>query len=109
MDEHGTRPQITVRDNTESRSYEALLDGNVVGTLIYEHEGPRLVLTHTIVEPAYRGQGIGTQLVTGALDDIRAKGMPVTVYCDFVVSFIDGHPEYADLVDAAHPGHARRG
>ncbi len=109
MDEHGTGPQITVRDNTGSRAYEALLDGTVVGTLIYEHEGPRLVLTHTIVEPDHRHHGIGTRLARGALDDARAKGAPVTVFCDFVVSFIDAHPDYADLVDAAHPGHARRG
>ncbi len=108
MDEHGTRPPITVRDDAGSRSYEALLDGKVVGTLIYEHEGPRLVLTHTIVEPDYRRRGIGTELARGALDDARAKGLSVTVFCDFVASFIDTHPDYADLVDAAHPGHAHR-
>lgn len=94
--------EITVRDNTESRCYDALLAGEVVGTLIYEHNGPRLVFTHTIIEPQYRKKGIGTKLVQGALDDVRAKGETVTNYCGFVSTFVKAHPEYADLIDADH-------
>jgi uncharacterized protein len=39
------------------------------------------------------------------LDDVRAKGLTLTNFCDFVARYIDAHPEYADLLDAAHPGH----
>jgi predicted GNAT family acetyltransferase len=101
--------EVTVRDNTDSRTYDAIVGGQVVGTIVYEHEGPRIVFSHTIVEPEFRGQGIGTKLVRGALDDVRAKGVTLTNYCGFVSDFIGAHPEYADLIDAAHPGHARRG
>jgi predicted GNAT family acetyltransferase len=95
-----------VRDNQESRTYEARVGDTEVGTLIYEVEGHRIVLTHTIVEPDYREHGVGTALVRSALDDIRAKGAKITVLCSFVGDFIRDHPEYADLVDAEHPGHA---
>ena len=98
-------PEITVRDNTESLSYDALLDDEVVGTIVYEHSGPRMVFMHTIVEPRFRGRGIATTLVKRALDDVRDKGMTLTNYCGFVSAFIAAHPEYADLVDAEHPGH----
>jgi predicted GNAT family acetyltransferase len=101
--------EVTVRDNTEARSYDALIDGQVVGTIVYEHEGPRIVFRHTIVEPAFRGRGIATKLVADALDDVRAKGLTLTSYCGFVSGFIGAHPQYADLLDTAHPGHARRG
>lgn len=97
---------VIVRDNPESRTYEALVDDKVVGTLIYEPEGRRLVLTHAIVEPSYRDHGVATEMVRDALDDVRSRGLTVTVYCSFVREFIAGHPEYADLVDAEHPGHA---
>jgi uncharacterized protein len=107
--EAGMTTEITVRDNAESRSYDALLDGQVVGTIVYEHEGARIVFTHTIVEPEFRGRGIGTKLVRDALDDVRAHGRTLTNYCGFVSSFIGSHPEYTDLIDAAHPGLAHRG
>lgn len=99
---------ITVRDNTSSRSYDALVDGRVVGTVVYELEGRRTVFMHTMVVPEFRGQGIGTTLVRDALNDVRSKGMTLTNYCGFVAAFIGAHPEYADLVDAAHPGHVPR-
>jgi predicted GNAT family acetyltransferase len=95
---------ITVRDNAEARTYEASDDGNVVGTLVYEVEGHRIVLSHTFVEPSSRGNGIATELVARALDDIRAKGMTVTVLCGFAVDFFSTHTGYADLVDKEHPG-----
>jgi uncharacterized protein len=95
---------VAVRDVPEGKNYEAVVDGAVVGTLIYELEGNRVVLTHTIVEPAYREQGIASTLVSGALDDIRDKGMKITVFCSFVSEFIARNPAYADLVDAEHPG-----
>lgn len=97
---------VTVRDMPDSRTYEARIGDKVVGTLIYEVEGHRIVLTHTIVEPDYREEGVGTALVRGALDDIRAKGTKITVLCSFVGDFVRHHPEYDDLVDAEHPGHA---
>ncbi len=101
-------PEVTVRDNTESRSYDALIGDEVVGTIVYEHSGPRMVFRHTIVEPEFRGRGIATTLVKRALDDVRAKGVTLTNYCGFVSWFIAAHPDYADLIDADHPGHPRR-
>jgi predicted GNAT family acetyltransferase len=64
-----------------------------------------VVFTHTFIAPRFRGHGVGNLLVRGALDDVRAKGLTLTNFCDFVGGFIDAHPEYADLLDAAHPGH----
>jgi len=101
-------PEITVRDNTEAQVYDALIGDQVVGSIVYERSGQRLVFSHTIVEPEFRGRGIGTVLVTKALDDVRARGMTLTNYCEFVADFIAAHPGYADLIDAEHPGHPRR-
>jgi uncharacterized protein len=101
-------PEITVRDDAESRSYDALIGDQVVGSIVYDRVGSRLVFRHTIVEPRFRGRGIGTVLVTRALDDVRARGMTLTVYCEFVAAFIAAHPDYADLIDAEHPGHPHR-
>jgi quinol monooxygenase YgiN/predicted GNAT family acetyltransferase len=102
-----TELPVQVRENTESQTYDALIGDDIAGTLLYEHEGPRLVLTHTAVQPRYQHKGVATALVAAALDDIRSKGIKITILCPQVKSFIQDHPDYADLVDAEHPGLAR--
>jgi predicted GNAT family acetyltransferase len=96
--------EIVVRDNPESRTYDAMLGDEIAGTLVYEMEGPRIVLTHTAVQTHLQHRGIGAKLLTAALDDIRSKGLKITILCPVVRDFIGHHPEYADLVDAEHPG-----
>jgi uncharacterized protein len=95
---------IVVTNDPSARTYQATLNGEVVGTLIYEDEGSRVVLTHTIVEPSVREHGVGSALVRVALDDLRREGKTATVMCPFVIDFIALNPEYADLVDHEHPG-----
>jgi predicted GNAT family acetyltransferase len=95
---------IVVRDNVESQTYDAMLGGEIAGTIVYELEGPRIVLTHTAVQTRLQHRGIASKLIAAALDDIRSKGLKVTILCPTVSEFIEKHPEYADLVDAEHPG-----
>ena len=45
----------------------------------------------------WRGQGLAGKVTTAALEDIRANGWRVHPICPFTVSFLDSHPEYADL------------
>jgi predicted GNAT family acetyltransferase len=99
---------VVVTHDARDRTYEARLDGTVVGTLIYEVEGPRIILTHTIVEPSVRRHGVGTTLVRETLEDLRRDGKTITILCPFVTDFIAHNPGYADLVDAEHPGHPTR-
>jgi predicted GNAT family acetyltransferase len=98
---------LIVRNNLDNRTYEAILDEEVVGVVVYESgDSTRLVLTHAAVEEHHRHHGIGTRLITWMLDDIRAQNLHITVYCDVVVRFLHDHPEYSDLIDPNHPGHA---
>ena len=98
--------QIEVRNNHDSRSYDAVLDGRVVGMIVYERVASRLMIRHTIVDPALRGLGVGTTLAKAALDDVRASGLTLTNYCSFIGGFLEANPEYRDLVDAQLPGTA---
>ncbi|MFE4468102.1 N-acetyltransferase [Leifsonia sp. NPDC056824] len=51
-----------------------------------------------------RGKGVATEFIGRVLDELRHNGRLVTVYCPLVRSFIDSHPQYADMVDREHPG-----
>jgi uncharacterized protein len=95
---------VTVRNDPEACTYDAVIDDHVAGSIVYELKGSRAVISHTIIEPEQRGRGIATALARGALDDLRARGLKVTNYCRFMSAFIEKHPEYADVVDPADPG-----
>jgi predicted GNAT family acetyltransferase len=89
---------VAVRDNPTELRYELLLDDEVVGEIEYRRAPGRIALIHTEVDPALEGGGLGTRLVAGALDDIRARGLQVVPICPFVRSYIRRHPDYGDLV-----------
>lgn len=90
--------ELQVRDNPAKRRYELRLGDSVVGTIAYDTEPGAVVLIHTDVDSAFEGRGYGSKLASGALDDIRAQGLSVVVSCPFVTSYLERHPEYADLV-----------
>jgi predicted GNAT family acetyltransferase len=89
---------LTVRDNAAELRYEVLREGKVLGEILYRTMPDRVVLLHTEVQPYAEGGGVGSRLVAGALDDVRARGLRVVPLCPFVAAYIQRHPEYADLV-----------
>ena len=90
-------PTLEVRKNEERSRYELLDGGEVLAIADYQVRDDVVVMPHTVVDPAHRGQGLGEQLVQGALDDVRRKGAKVVPMCWFVAEFLEEHPEYADL------------
>jgi predicted GNAT family acetyltransferase len=91
--------QITTSDNEAESRYEALDGDTVVGFARYVRRGGRTIFVHTEVDEDREGEGIGSRLAAGALDGERAAGRPVVPLCPFVRSYIERHPDYADLVD----------
>lgn len=80
--------------------YEIVVDGTVAGfTQFEETDGGVLSFPHTVVEDAYEGRGLASQLVRGALDDVRAQGRSIHPFCPYVKTWIQRHPDYLDLVD----------
>ena len=86
------------RDNTDRLQYELETDAGLA--LMTYRDSPRghRVLVHTEVPPAMQGLGVGSRLVKAVLDDARAHGRPIVPACEFVKSYLERHPEYADVV-----------
>jgi len=89
---------VVVSDNPAELRYELHVDGELVGEIRYLRRHDAIVLVHTEVDPDREGEGLATELVRGALDDIRTRGLRVVPYCPFVAAYILRHPEYEDLV-----------
>ena len=95
-------PQSVVH-NAEASRYELQLDRHTA-IAEYQERGGALAFTHTEVPTEMRGQGIGSVLVRGALDDARARGARVVPMCPFVADFVRAHPEYHDLLSEEDQG-----
>jgi len=92
-----------VRDNHEASRFELPLPGGDLAFVSYRRHDGALWLTHAEVPPAYEGKGVGSQLVQGTLERIRATGERVVPVCSFVVAWMRRHPAYDDL---RHPSQA---
>lgn len=92
--------KLEVRRNDGERRYELVSeDGELIGLIDYRLTGSVIDLFHAETNPAHGGKGYGSQLVEGALQDIRSRGgLTVRPSCSFVADFFRKHPEYADLL-----------
>jgi predicted GNAT family acetyltransferase len=95
-----TAPGVSVIDNREELRYELRLGGVFVAAIRYRLEPGVRILVDVDVEPRLEGHGLGSRLVEGALDDLRARDLAVVPHAPFVADFIRRRPEYADLVTA---------
>ena len=93
-----TAGEPVVADNPAEQRYEARIDDRVVGFSEYRHVRGRTIFFHTEVDEKLEGQGIGSRLAAGTLDDIRARGLVITVKCPFLAAYIKRHREYEGLI-----------
>lgn len=84
-------------NNRMKHRYELAADGHIAATY-YDVADGIITFDHTEVPPQLGGKGIGSKLVKGALDQVRADGLKVVANCEFVKGYIGKHPEYADLM-----------
>jgi len=90
-----------IRDRPELEYYEIDVAGRRAGLAAYELDGGVISFTHTEVDDAYEGQGLGSKLARYALDDARSRGLKVRPLCPFIKTWIRRHPDYQDLVAQA--------
>lgn len=80
--------------------FEILVDGAVAGFTQYTDAGATRTFPHTVVDPAFQGQGLAGELIRTALDRSREAGREVLPQCPAVAGFIKKNPDYLDLVPA---------
>jgi predicted GNAT family acetyltransferase len=88
----------TVVDDPSRSRYELLVDDQVAGTVAYLRHGDILDLVHTEIEPDHEGEGLGSAIARGVLDDVRRRGLRIRPTCPFIAGWLEKHPGYEDLI-----------
>jgi uncharacterized protein len=86
-----------VVNNPSEHRYQLAVDGHIAATY-YKLADSVITFVHTVVPPELGGNGIGSKLIRGALDQVRADGLKVIPECPFVKAFIEKHAAYQDLL-----------
>src|SRR3954468_8532816 len=88
---------IRVADAPGRSRFEISVDGEVAGFTEYRRRPGLIAFIHTLIDPRFEGQGLGSELVRTALSPARSEGLSVLPFCPFVRSNIARHTEYLDL------------
>ena len=86
-----------VVNNPNLGRYELAVEGHIAAAY-YHRSDDVITFDHTEVPPELGGKGIGSALVKGALDQVRAEGLKVVAECPFVKGWIEKHPDYGNLL-----------
>ena len=90
---------VSIRNNPRESRYEINVDEAVAGFADYMLTDGLITFTHTEIDPAFEGKGLGSQLVRFALDDVRAMNKRIIPHCPYVAGWITKHPEYEEFTD----------
>lgn len=94
--------QSEVADNPGQTRFEIRVGGRLAGHADYRRRPGLIAFIHTEVDPELEGQGLGSDLIKAALDQVQEQGLEVLPFCPFVNAFIKRNPEYLDLVPQDH-------
>lgn len=89
---------VRVVKNAEASRYEAYVGIELAGFATYVVRPDVIVFTHTEVDDAFEGKGVGSKLAYGALTDVRAHGQTIVPLCPFIAAYIRRHEEFRDLI-----------
>jgi len=90
--------RVMVADSAEGERYEIRVNGELAGFLQYRLRPGLIELVHTEIDEEFEGRGLGSRLISFALDDARERGLAVLPFCPFVNDYMQRHRQYADLV-----------
>ena len=90
---------VELANDERHHRYLGSVEGRVAAFAAYIPRDGVVLFTHTETDPSFEGQGVASQLVRWALDDVRARGLRVQAQCPFVQAYLARHAdEYADLL-----------
>lgn len=89
---------IDKQETEKGGRYVAAVSGHEA-EMTFSRASPRLIIVdHTAVPDALRGQGVGQALALHAVEDARAGGWKIIPLCPFMRAQSLQHQEWADVI-----------
>ena len=95
--------EIQQHDGEEYGYFSATENGVTAGKMAYEWAGDKIVITHTEVDPAFGGKGVGKQLVMAAVAFAREEELTIIPVCPFARKVLEGDDSFQDVLDQPVP------
>lgn len=92
---------MEIKQHNEERKgyFKATTGGEEAGLMTYTWAGStKFIIDHTEVNPAFKGQGVGKQLVMKAVTYARENQLKIMPLCTFAKSVFDKNPDIADVL-----------
>lgn len=91
--------EILQKDDGSKGMFYIEQSGKSVAQMTYVWAGDdRIIIDHTEVDDALKGQGVGKQMVAKAVEFARSKGIKIIPLCVFAKSVFDKEKEYRDVL-----------
>jgi predicted GNAT family acetyltransferase len=90
---------VEIHDNPALNRFELSVDGMVGGFAAYRIRDGLVVITHSEIDPGFRGQGLGGRLVEGTLDQLRERSARVVAACPFFARYVAEHHDWDDILE----------
>ena len=82
----------------KSTRFYLLDDEKEIGEIAYAHVNDgRIDIHHTEIDPNYRGQNLGQQLIDAIADYARENNLKATVSCPYVAKVFGKTTQYDDI------------
>ncbi len=95
----GVLPDIMVEETETKGRYFIRLASGETAEMTYSKLGDsQIIIDHTEVPDAFRGQGAGLALVSRAVEDMRGAGKTILPLCPFAAAQFRRHPEWSDVL-----------
>ena len=83
--------------NSQQNRFETTRDGQL-SIAQYEQSGDQMTITHVIVAPALRGQGVGSALAQFIVQTAREQNLKIVPQCPFMAAYFERHPDQSDVL-----------
>ncbi|MEA5129538.1 GNAT family N-acetyltransferase [Proteiniphilum sp.] len=90
--------ELKHKDNGEKGAFLFRDEGLLAAEMTYVWMNDNaFIIDHTEVSPLYERQGLGKQLVAGAVEFARGRGIKILPLCPFARAVFDKTPDYNDV------------
>lgn len=86
-------------NNETKGAFQVMEDGAKAGIMTYSWAGKdKIIIDHTEVDPAFKGRGVGNQMVMAAVEYARQENIKIMPLCPFAKSVFDKTPSIQDVL-----------